>query len=126
MAILHLVSFTDALKNKKNPTASGELRPPDPLLQRFTIVFSTSPHEILDPPLFTSVVTCQSYLHMKHCSIDLYFKLKPARHSNFPIIYMHVFMYYIHMYSYMVIHVIEQIEKVLLYSKFLTTYISTL
>ena len=51
MAILHLVSFTDALKNKKNPTASGELRPPDPLLQRFTIVFSTSPHEILDPPL---------------------------------------------------------------------------
>ena len=38
------------LKNK-NPIAT----PPDPLFQKFTIVFSTSPHEILDPPLQVKV-----------------------------------------------------------------------
>ena len=37
----------------KDPIASGGLCPLDTLLQRFTTVFSTSPHKILDPPMYT-------------------------------------------------------------------------
>ena len=50
LSILTVIMYVTILKD---PIASGGLCSLDTLLQRFTTVFSTSPHKILDPPMYT-------------------------------------------------------------------------
>ena len=50
----------------KYPIASGGLRPPDPLLQRYNSRISPSPQEILDPPLQVATSDTINIVTLEH------------------------------------------------------------
>ena len=55
----------------KYPIASGGLRPPDPLLQRYNFRISPSPQKILDPPLCLgcSLQVCRQSFQQKSSTV---------------------------------------------------------